>query len=576
MNSTLNPALLLRLPVWRARVLLLLILSGFLVLAARALYLQGLHQDFLRQKGESRYARIMEVPAHRGMITDRLGEPLAVSTPVESVWVSPADIDLNATQRSRLGKLLDIDASELAKKLSETDREFVFLKRHLSPDLAMKVVALDIPGVSLQREYRRYYPAADVMAQVVGFTSVDDLGLEGMELAEQEWLAGKPGSRKVIKDRIGHVVEDVRALRAPQQGRDLVLSIDSRIQYLAYRELRHAVAVNGAKAGGLVVLDVKTGEILALANWPTHNPNNRSNLNPQRARNRVVTDLFEPGSTMKPFTAAAALESHVAGPDTLVDVRGGTLVVGTATIHDAHREQALSVTQIIQKSSNVGAAKLALATPREALWNTFNDAGFGAQPGSGFPGEAYGRLRDHRKWKPIEQATLSYGHGISVSLLQLARAYTIFATDGLILPITMLRSDEAALGSKVISAQTARAVRGMLETVTENGGTGTRGRVIGYRVAGKTGTAHKLEGGVYSPDHYVSSFVGFAPASDPRLLIAVMLDEPSAGEYYGGIVAAPVFSQVMSGALRALGVLPDAPMDNEVPLEGAPLVKEEV
>jgi cell division protein FtsI (penicillin-binding protein 3) len=576
MNPSLNPALSLRLPVWRARVLLLLVLCGFAVLAARALYLQGLHQDFLQQKGESRYTRVLEVPAHRGMITDRSGEPLAVSTPVESVWISPADAELDAAQRGRLARLLDLDGSELARKLAETDREFVFLKRHLAPELAMKVVALDLPGVSLQREYRRYYPAADVMAQVVGFTSVDDAGLEGMEFSEQKWLAGKAGSRKVIKDRLGRVVEDVQGLRAPQHGRDLVLSIDSRIQYLAYRELKSAVAANGAKAGGLVVLDVKTGEILALANWPTYNPNNRSNLNPQRARNRVVSDLFEPGSTLKPFTAAAALESRVAGPNTLVDVSGGTLTVGTATIHDAHREHALTVSQVIQKSSNVGAAKLALATPREALWKTFNDSGFGIQPGSGFPGEASGRLRDHRKWKPIEQATLSYGHGISVSLLQLARAYTVFATDGLILPITMIRNDEPAQGTRVISEQTARAVRNMLESVTESGGTGVRGRVMGFRVAGKTGTAHKLENGVYAHDRYVSSFIGFAPVSEPRLLIAVMLDEPSTGEYYGGVVAAPVFSQVMSGALRALGVQPDAPVENHVPLEGAPLVKEEV
>ncbi len=576
MNPSLNSALSLRLPVWRARVLLMLVLTWFVVLAARALYLQGLQHDFLQQKGESRYARIMEVPAHRGMITDRSGEPLAVSTPVESVWASPADAQLDSTQRARLAKLLDLDGGELAKKLGETEREFIFIKRHLAPEVAVKVVALNLPGVSLQREYRRYYPAADVMAQVVGFTSVDDVGQEGMELAQQEWLAGIPGSRKVIKDRIGHVVEDVQGLRAPQPGRDLVLSIDSRIQYLAYRELKSAVAANGAKAGGLVVLDVKTGEILALANWPTHNPNNRGTLNPQRARNRVVTDLFEPGSTLKPFTAAAALESRVAGPQTIVDVSAGKLTIGSATIHDAHRESALTVSQIIQKSSNVGAAKLALATPREVLWKAFNDAGFGMLSGSGFPGEASGRLRDHRKWRPIEQATLSYGHGISVSLLQLARAYSMFASDGQIIPITMLRSDEVAQGTQVISVQTAIAVRHMLESVTEPGGTGVRAQVMGYRVAGKTGTAHKLENGSYAADRYVSSFVGFAPVSEPRLLIAVMLDEPSSGEYYGGVVAAPVFSQVMSGALRALGVAPDAPMENLAPLDGAPLVKEEV
>jgi len=576
MNSSLPPALSVRLPVWRARLLLLLVFVGFMVLAARALFLQGLHNDFLQQKGQIRYSRIAEISAHRGTVTDRNGEPLALSTPVESVWAVPTEADLSNEQRTRLTRVLGIDTAELKKKLAEPDRDFVYLKRQLPPERAAKVVQLNLPGIFLRREYRRYYPAAEVTAHVVGVTGVDDNGQEGIELAYQDWLSGKPGSRRVIKDRLGHVVEDIESIRAPQPGRELVLSIDQRIQYLAYRELRSAISLNDAKAGSLVVLDVTTGEVLALANWPTFNPNNRDTLKASRSRNRAVVDLFEPGSTLKPFTVAAALESGLVSPQSTIDTGDGRYKVGNWTIHDAHPEGILSVAQVIQKSSNIGSAKMALAMAPEKLWTILSDVGFGAQTKVGFPGEASGRLRAYQNWKPIEQATMSYGHGISVSLLQLARAYSVFATNGELKPLTLLKRDQPVSGKAVISAKTAMAVRKMLEMVTQPGGTATRAQVAGYRVAGKTGTAHKLVGVNYAPDRYIASFVGFAPASHPRLVIAVMLDEPGGKYYYGGEVAAPVFSNVMAGALRLLGIEPDAALDNVISPDSTPLVREEV
>jgi cell division protein FtsI (penicillin-binding protein 3) len=576
MRPSLNPALSVRLPVWRARLLLLLVFCGFMVLAARAFYLQGLHNDFLQQKGETRYARVVEISAHRGMVTDRNGEPLAVSTPVESVWASPADASLSTEQRFKLARLLGTDPAELSRRLADREREFVYLKRQLPPEQAAKVVQLNLPGVFLQREYRRYYPAAEVTAHVVGFTGVDDNGQEGIELAYQEWLAGKRGSRRVIKDRLGRIVEDVESIRAPQQGRDLALSIDQRIQYLAFRELKSAIAEHAAKAGSIVVLDATSGEVLALANWPTYNPNNRDTMKMAQSRNRAVVDLFEPGSTLKPFTAAAALETGLVGPGSVINTEHGRFSIGRRTIRDVHPEGFLTVSQVIQKSSNVGSAKIALAMAPQKLWAIFSAVGFGTQTRVGFPGEASGRLRAYQSWKPIEHATMSYGHGVSVSLLQLARAYSVFATDGELKQLTLIRRDQPAEGKRVVSRRTAQAVRKMLETVTQPGGTATRAQVAGYRVAGKTGTAHKLDGATYAADRYVSSFVGIAPATNPRLVIAVMIDEPGGKHYYGGEVAAPAFSNVMAGALRLLGVTPDAPPDNVFPPESAPLIGEEV
>lgn len=564
------------LSIWRGRILIGLLLVWFVVLLGRAVWLQGLHKDFLRQKGDARYSRVIEIAAHRGNITDRRGEPLAISTPVESVAASPQDVVADAKQLDELAALLKIPRAELTRKLSDNKREFVYLKRQLPPELAERVVQLDVPGIFLQREYRRYYPAGDVMAHILGFTGVDDNGQEGLELVHDGELAGVPGSRRVLKDRLGHIIEDVGAVKTPREGRDLALSIDHKIQYLAHRELARAIQAHRAKAGAIIVLDAKTGEILALANQPTYNPNRRVKLNRNTTRNRAITDIFEPGSTLKPFTAAAALDAGLFTATSKIQTAPGSLTIGPNTIHDAHPHGILTVAEIIQKSSNVGSAKMALALDREFLWGLYNELGFGAAPQAGFPGEASGRLRPYKNWRPIEQATMSFGHGISVSLLQLARAYMVFANDGEIKPLSLIRSDMPRAGTRVFKVETSRAVRDMLEMAVQPGGTAPAAQVPGYRVAGKTGTAHKLEGRGYAASKYVSSFVGFAPATNPRLIIAVMIDEPSAGQYYGGLVAAPVFSQVMSGSLRILGVAPDAPTNHLVLPADLPPVKEEV
>ncbi len=568
------------LPGGRSALLLGLLLLTFAGLAGRALYLQGLNNDFLQAKGESRYTRALEISATRGMIVDRNNEALAISTPVESVAASPADLDISPEQTQKLAKLLQIDVNDLRRKFDDTRREFVYLKRQLPPEQAARIVELNIPGVFLQREFRRYYPAGDVMAHIIGFTNVDDKGQEALELAFEDKLRGKSGHRRVIKDRMGRIIEDIDSIRAPQHGQRLTLSIDAKIQHLAFRELKKAIAQHRAKAGGIVVLDALTGEVLAMANFPTYNPNNRSAHDASRARNRAVTDLFEPGSTLKPFTAATALEAGTATAESIIQTAPGQLTIGKATIRDVHPNGALTVAQVIQKSSNVGAAKLALGLPPETLWSVFNRVGFGTKPQSGFPGEVAGRLHAHEKWKPIEQATMSYGHGISVSLLQLARAYTIFATDGELKAPTLIKrekTDAPAESSRVISAATAQAVRKMLEMAVQAGGTAPKAQIVGYRVAGKTGTAHKLEGRGYAASRYISSFVGFAPVSSPRFIVAVMIDEPSAGQHYGGLVAAPVFSEVMRGALRLMAVPPDAPMDKlDLPPAAAPEIKEEV
>ena len=557
------------LPGGRSRVLAAVILLGLVGLAGRAAYLQGMHKGFLQQKGESRYSRVVEISAHRGMITDRHGEPLAISTPVESVWASPQDMEITTSQIKKLAEIIGMNSAEIQKKIEGPQRDFVYLKRHLPPEIAARVVELNMPGVFLRREFRRYYPAGELTAHMLGFTDVDDNGQEGVELAWQDDLAGKPGSRRVIKDRKGRIVEDIESIRVPRPGRDIALSIDSKIQYLAYRELKQAVEASKSKAGGIVVLDAQTGEVLALANLPVYNPNNRGKIKSERARNRALTDVFEPGSTLKPFTVAAALEAGRISPDTIFQTAPGTLTIGKATIRDSHREGPLTVSQVIQKSSNVGSAKIALSLPPETLWEILSQSGFGVSTGSGFPGEVTGRLRPHKTWRPIEQATMSYGHGISVSLIQLARAYTLFSAEGELKPVSLLKLDAPTTGERVISRATALAVSRMLEMVVRPGGTAPRAQISGYRVAGKTGTAHKLEGNGYAKDRYISTFVGYAPASNPRLIIAVMLDEPSAGQYFGGVVAAPVFSQVMAGALRILSVPHDAPSNNIVSFPAA-------
>ncbi len=552
-----------RLPAWRRRALLILVLAGFVALFARSVYLQGVHKTFLQKQGNARYSRVISLQAYRGKIVDRNGELLAISSPVETIWANPSDVTIDAAKTEKLAALLEIKTSDVDKKLANTQREFVYLKRRLPPDVAAKVMSLGIPGVYMQREYRRYYPAADVTAHLVGFAGLDGNGQEGFELAQNTWLSGKSGSRRVIRDRQGHIVEDLEAVKVPQDGHDLVLSIDRRIQYLAYRELAKSVEANKAVAGAAVVLDAKTGEVLAMVNFPTYNPNNPINII-GKTRNRAITDTFEPGSTMKPIAVSAALESGNFKPESLIQTAPGTLSIGPATIHDAHPHGLITVGQVIQLSSNVGAAKMALTLKPEYLWGIFNQIGFGAPTHIGFPGEGSGRVRNYKTWRPIEQATMSYGHGISVTLLQLARAYTVFANDGELRPVSLLKLNESPIGHQVFSAVVANEMKAMLEAVVLPGGTALKAQVAGYRVAGKTGTAHKLGAHGYEKNKYVASFVGMAPASNPRLIMAVMIDEPSNGQYYGGAVAAPVFSKVMSDALRLLGVPQDAPNNNVV------------
>ncbi|MBS1191475.1 MAG: penicillin-binding protein 2 [Rhodocyclaceae bacterium] len=566
-----SPVLQLALQGWRSRMVGLVLIAALGLLVLRGFYLQVINNDFLQEKGESRYLRDIEVSASRGRIVDRNGDMLAVSTPMKSIWAIPADArQMGLAQKQQLAALLETNLKELDGKLG-SDKTFIFLKRQVPPEVADQVAALKLPGVHDEKEYRRYYPTADMTAHIVGFTGVDDKGLEGVELAFQNSLIGRSGARSVIKDRRGRIVEDVGALKPPQDGKDVRLALDSKVQYLAYSQLKAAVADTHAKAGGVVVMDVKTGEILALANWPTYNPNNRESLSGAQLRNRAVTDSFEPGSTLKPFTAALALEKGHVRFDSIVNCAPGRLTIGSATISDAHPHGALTVAQVIQKSSNVGAAKLALAFPPKDMWEMFDAVGFGQPPRLGFPGEVGGRLRPWKNWRPIEQATMAYGHGISVSLMQLARAYTAFARDGEVIPLSLVKRDEPVVhGVPVFSPQTARELRTMLEMVVSPEGTANKARVPGYRVGGKTGTAHKLEGHAYV-NKYVASFIGLAPISDPRLIVAVMIDEP-AGAHYGGDVAGPVFSQIMGGALRTLGIPPDAP----VTMAQAPIAKEKL
>jgi cell division protein FtsI (penicillin-binding protein 3) len=557
---------LVRLPVWRARLVLIALAGGFAVLMGRAVYLQAVRTDFLQEKGDARYSRVLAIPATRGRILDRNGEALAVSTPVKSVWAIPADVEASGSQRRKLAALLSISPRELEKKISDTSRDFVYLKRQVPPETTAAVQALGLKGIYEHPEYRRYYPGGEVTAHVIGFTGVDDTGQEGIELAHQATLGGKPGSRRVLRDRLGRIVEDVESIRSAQDGSDLALSIDSKIQSLAYGALKAAVERHRAKAGAVIAVDVRSGEVLALANVPSYNPNNRTRLTGAQLRNRVITDLFEPGSTLKPFTVAAAIETGKVNRSTLVNTAPGSLSFSRYTIRDVHPAPALTVADVLARSSNVGAARIALDLPREAMWDLYRRVGFGAAPELGFPGAAAGRLRHYKTWRPVEQATLGYGMGISLSLAQLARAYTVFARDGELVPLTLVKTGAAVSGENVLSAEAARAVRAMLEQAVQPSATGPRARITGWRVAGKTGTAHKQENSAYAPDKYLSSFVGLAPVSAPRLVVAVMIDEPSAGQHYGGTVAAPVFAQVMQGALRLLAVPHDAPL--EAPGEG--------
>ncbi|MCO4858633.1 penicillin-binding protein 2 [Herbaspirillum sp. WGmk3] len=555
-----NPILQVKLPAWRSRFVLFVLFAAFVALVLRALWLQGVSTDFLQKQGASRYARTLELPATRGKITDRNGQVLASSVPVKAIWAIPEDVQAAPKDKLvQLAKLLEMSDAELRKKL-DSDRSFVYLKRQVEQDTADKIVKLGIPGIETRKEYKRFYPEGEVMAHVVGFTNIEDAGQDGMELAAQKTLAGMTGSRRVIKDRLGRVVEDIESIREPHDGRDLTLSIDSKIQYIAFTQLKEAVEKFKAKAGGIIVVDAKTGEVLALANLPTYNPNDRSVLTGAQLRNRVVTDTFEPGSTLKPFTVALALDTHRVTPSTVFQTAPGKMTIGTATIGDSHAHGPLTVAQIIEKSSNIGTAKIALGMPPEEMWEMFTTVGFGQQPKFGFPGAVAGRVRPYKSWRPIEQATMSYGHGISVSLIQLAHAYLIFARNGDIIPLSFTKVTDSPIGQRVISADTALQMRRMLETVVAPGGTAPQAQVPGYRVGGKTGTAYKIEGGKYVRK-YVASFSGIAPMSDPRLIISVMIDEPQ-GQHYGGPVAGPVFANVAANALRALNVPPDSSVTN--------------
>jgi cell division protein FtsI (penicillin-binding protein 3) len=570
-----HPLLRLDLQRWRARLTLGLLFAGFAALSARAVYLQVWQSDFLTNQGEKRAQRIAEIPAYRGMITDRRGEPLAVSTPVETLWANPKEADPSAEQIQALADILGKKPEQIARLFADKRKGFVYVERLLEPTRAEQAKALKIAGLYSKPAYRRYYPAGEVTSHVLGATDIEDNGLEGLELAYQPWLTGEPGAQRVVKDRPGNVVEILEQTKPPKPGRDLTLALNQHIQYLAYREINEAVAQNSARAGSVVVLDARSGEILAMANSPAFNPNSRATYTPDRMHNRAVTDTFEPGSTMKPMFVAAALDAGVVRSDSVIDTGPGWFIIGDKRITDTHPKGIMTLAQSLQVSSNVAVAKIALETRGEDYWNLLSRAGLGVKPDSGMPGEASGRLRPFTSWRPIEKATMSFGHGLSLSLLQLAQSYTAFANKGVMTQVTALRREGAAPGKRVMSEKTTQDVLAMMELVTRGEGTAPMARVSGYRVAGKTGTAHKFVDGSYDGRQYISSFVGLAPASDPRLVVAVLLDEPSSRRYYGGLVAAPVFSKVMAGALRFMAVPPDAPFDSSsAPPGEAPVIPE--
>ncbi|MYN16088.1 penicillin-binding protein 2 [Rugamonas sp. FT107W] len=553
-----NPVLAVRLPVWRSRVVLFVLFAAFAGLAARALWLQGLSTQFLQKQGEIRYARTLDLPATRGKITDRDGQVLASSVPVKAIWAIPDDVqDAPPAKLKELARLLDMSNAELQKKL-DSDRGFVYLKRQVEQDVADQITKLGIDGIQTRKEYKRFYPQGEVTTHVVGFTNVEDVGQESMELAQQKTLVGQPGSRRVIKDRLGRIVEDIESVREPHDGKDLTLSIDSKIQYIAFTQVKESVEKFHAKAGAAVVLDVHTGEVLALANWPTYNPNDRSKLTGEQLRNRVMTDTFEPGSSLKPFTVGLALDEKRITPHTMFDTGAGSMVIADHVIHDTHPHYMIDVQTIIQKSSNIGTSKIALSMPPQEMWEMFTKVGFGQQPKWGFPGAVAGRVRPYKSWRPIEQANMSFGQGISVSLIQLARSYMIYARDGDIIPLSFQKVTEAPHGTQVVSAKTAAEMREMLEMVTQPGGSAVKAQVPGYRVGGKTGTAQKFINGHYSQTKYIGNFVGMAPMSNPRFIIAVMIDEPGGPVHVGGDVAGPVFSALAANALRAKNITPDS------------------
>ncbi|MDH5711285.1 MAG: penicillin-binding transpeptidase domain-containing protein [Gammaproteobacteria bacterium] len=545
---------------WRRILLLLIFFMAIAALVGRALDMQILHSEFFERQGDARQLRVVTIPAHRGQIVDRNGEPFAVSTPVSSIWINPGEAVTDFHQISELAKLLSMDAATLQKKITANgSREFMYLKRHVSPELAEKAIALNVPGVALQNEYRRYYPAGEVAAHVVGFSNIDDDGQEGIELAFDEWLKGEPGKKRVIRDRLGRAFDDVEHIRTVEPGKPVMLSIDRRLQYLTYRTLKAAVIKHNAIAGSAVVLDVKTGEVLAMASQPSFNVNDRSQLRPDATRNRSVTDVFEPGSTMKPLTMAAALDSGLWKPSSKINTAPGYMKVQGNMIRDHRNYGEMDLGGIIEKSSNVGISKVVLSIEADEQWGMYQKLGLGAGTGSGFPGEATGSLSESVLNSDFARATMAFGYGVSVTPIQLARAYSALAADGVLRPVSFLHEDgkESAEGERVMSVATAKAVRKMMQSVVSDEGTGSRAQVANYSVAGKTGTVHKFIAGGYAEERYLSIFAGMVPADSPELVMVVMIDEPRNGEYFGGQVAAPVFSQVMAGAMRLLDVAPD-------------------
>jgi len=545
--------------VGRATLVLVLFASAAAALGARAVHLQVFNTEFLNQQADTRHLRTERISAHRGAITDRNGEPLAISTPVDSVWVNPKEFASAVDKVPALAGALDIDSQSLMRRITRApDKEFVFLKRHLSPDQADRVMSLKLPGINIQREYRRYYPSGEVTGHLVGFTSIDDEGQEGLELAFNHWLSGESGAKRVLKDRLGRSVENVASIKPPRPGKDLRSSIDLRLQYVSYRTLKAAIQQFRADAGTVVVLDIGSGEVLAMVNQPAYNPNDRSQYSAERYRNRAITDIFEPGSSIKPLIVAAALESGAYKPSSIVDTAPGYVVVGPKKIEDTRNLGRISLTTVLSRSSNVGAAKVALSLEPEQLWGTMTRFGLGELTASGFPGESAGLLTHYSHWQAISQATLAYGYSVALTPLQLAQAYAAIGGDGVMRPVSLVALDQPAQGERVLSVDTARSVRRMLEEVVRPGGTGTKANVAGYHVAGKTGTAWKFAAGGYSQDKYLSIFAGFAPANDPRLAVVVVIDEPKGELYYGSDVAAPVFGEIMAESLRLLAVPPDA------------------
>ncbi len=564
---TSSPLLASRTPVWRSKLVVAAVALGFIGLAGRAVYIQVVATDFFQRQGEVRFARTLSLPANRGRIIDRNGMILASSVPAPSIWAIPEDVPRDPATLRQLAKLLDMPLPTLERKLQNEDKTFVWLKRQVDESVGKSIAALNLKGIYQRKEYRREYPEGAAIAHVVGFTNIEDKGQEGIELAFDQELAGHAGSRRVIKDRLGRVVEGVGEQVPPVDGKDIQLSIDSKIQFFAYQKLRLAVTTHKARGGSVVVIDTITGEVLAMANYPSYEPNNRRNLTGEQLRNRALTDVFEPGSTMKPITVAMALEAGRVKPQTLIETSPGRYTMGGFTIHDTHDYGTLTVEGVIQKSSNIGALKIAQKMTPHEMWDTYTQLGYGQKPQLRFPGAVTGRLRPWKTWRPIEQATMAYGYGMSASLFQMAHSYTAFAHDGRIIPATLLKSDEPAVGMPVFSAQNAAEVRKMLQMAAGPGGTGQRAQTMGYSVGGKSGTAHKQVGKGYASNKYRAWFTGMAPIEKPRIVVAVMIDEPSDGKYYGGEVAAPVFSETVQQALRLMGVAPDMAVKPQIVTE---------